>query len=68
MKDFHCRDAGLDCDWAARGDSNEEILKQVGTHAQQAHKMTATPELIQKVTGLIHDEQSDAHRKSSARP
>jgi predicted small metal-binding protein len=63
MKDFHCADAGLDCDFVAKGLTNKEILDQVGPHAQQAHKMQATPELVQKVEGLIH-ENSPAHGKS----
>lgn len=64
MKDFHCADAGLDCDFVARGQSNDEILKQVGKHAESDHKLKVTPELAKKVEGLIHDDSSDAHRKS----
>lgn len=65
MRDFHCRDAGLDCDFVARGQSNDEILKQVGKHAESSHQMKVTPELARKVEGLIHDESSDAHRKAA---
>jgi predicted small metal-binding protein len=65
MKDFHCRDAGLDCDFVARGNDSKEILDQVGKHAQSAHKMQVTPELSKKVEGLIHEESSDAHKQSS---
>jgi len=65
MKDFHCRDAGLDCDFVARGNDSKEILAQVGKHAQSAHKMQVTPELSKKVEGLIHDESSEAHKRSS---
>ena len=54
MKDFHCRDAGIDCDFVARGNDSKEILAQVGKHAQNAHKMQVTPELSKKVEGLIH--------------
>jgi predicted small metal-binding protein len=67
MKDFHCRDAGMSCDFVARGDSNQEILDQVGKHARSEHHMQVTPELTRKVEGLIHDESSDAHRKSAER-
>ena len=65
MKDFHCRDAGIDCDFVARGNDSKEILAQVGKHAQNAHKMQVTPELSSKVEGLIHDETSEAHRRSA---
>jgi predicted small metal-binding protein len=67
MKDFHCRDAGIDCDWVARGESEKEIMDQASRHAEQAHGMKATPELATKVRGLIHDESSDDHRRSTAR-
>jgi predicted small metal-binding protein len=67
MKDFHCRDAGMNCDFVARGDSNKEILDQVGKHAQEGHNMQVTPDLARKVEGLIHDESSDAHRRSAER-
>jgi predicted small metal-binding protein len=61
---MHCRDAGQGCDFVARGGTDDEIMTQVGRHAQQVHGMTLTPELEQKVRGLIHDESSDAHRRS----
>jgi predicted small metal-binding protein len=64
MKDFHCKDVGGSCDFVARGNSNNEILDQVKTHAQNEHKMQVTPDLQKKVEGLIHDESSDAHRDS----
>jgi predicted small metal-binding protein len=67
MKDFHCRDAGMSCDFVARGDSNQEILDQVKEHARSAHQMQVTPDLSRKVEGLIHDESSDAHRQSTDR-
>jgi predicted small metal-binding protein len=67
MKDFHCRDAGMNCDFVARGQNNDEILKQVDNHAQNAHQMKVTPDLQKKVEGLIHDENSDAHRRSATR-
>ena len=51
----------------ARGNSNQEILDQVGEHARSAHNMRVTPDLARKVEGLIHDESSEAHRQSSER-
>jgi len=64
MKDFHCRDTGANCNFVARGNSTKEILDQAGKHAQNDHQMQVTPELSKKVEGLIHDESSDAHRRS----
>jgi predicted small metal-binding protein len=64
MKDFHCRDAGMKCDFVARGNSDKEVLDAAGRHAQQAHNLSMSPDLETKVRGLIHDENSDAHRRS----
>ena len=64
MKDFHCKDAGLKCDFVARGNTNQEVVRQAGEHAKQAHNMAVTPELAKKVESLIHEENSEAHRRS----
>ncbi|OFX20810.1 MAG: hypothetical protein A2V77_04300 [Anaeromyxobacter sp. RBG_16_69_14] len=68
MKDFHCRDAGVSCDFVATGNSKQEILAQVARHAQQAHNMSVVtgPLMLPKVEGLIHDESSEAHRRSTS--
>jgi predicted small metal-binding protein len=60
MKDFHCRDAGLDCDFVAKGQDNKDILAQVAKHATSDHQMQVTPDLAKKVESLIHDESSHA--------
>ncbi len=64
MKDFHCSDAGMKCDFVARGNSEQEVVDQAGRHAQQAHSMRMTPDLEKTVRGLIHDESSEAHQRS----
>jgi predicted small metal-binding protein len=64
MRDFHCRDAGMQCDFVARGNTDDEVLQQAGRHAQQAHGMAANPELEKRVRGLIHDESSEEHKRS----
>jgi predicted small metal-binding protein len=64
MRDFHCSDAGMKCDYVARGSSDPEIVEQATRHAEQVHGMRRTDELEQRVLGLIHDERSDAHRTS----
>ena len=68
MRDFHCSDAGMKCDFVAKGNSDDEVLKQAGSHAQQAHGLKMTPDLEKTVRGLIHDDSSDAHRRSMSRP
>ena len=65
MRDFHCSDAGMKCDFVARGPSDRDIVDQAARHAEQAHGMERTEDLERRVQELIHDEQSDAHRLSS---
>jgi predicted small metal-binding protein len=56
MKIVSCRDVGVDCDFEARGASEEEVLKQCADHARTAHGMTELPaELADKVRSGIRD-------------
>ncbi len=64
MKDFHCREAGLDCDWVARGHSDEEVVEQLSHHALQVHDVKLDADLLAKVRGHIHDLSSSSHRES----
>ena len=52
-----CRDVGLDCDFVARGETEQDILQQCTEHARKDHGMTEIPaELADKVLGAIRDE------------
>jgi predicted small metal-binding protein len=52
-----CRDVGVDCDFVARGETVENILRQCAEHARSAHDMTEIPpELADKVRAAIRDE------------
>ena len=64
MKDFHCRDAGLSCDFVARGSTKEEVLAQARLHAASVHHLDVTKELAIQVYALIHDESSPEHVRS----
>ncbi|HVJ04739.1 MAG TPA: DUF1059 domain-containing protein [Candidatus Saccharimonadales bacterium] len=56
-----CRDIGVDCDFVARGDSEQEVLQQCMEHARSAHGMNElTPELAEKVRSGIREEQENA--------
>ncbi len=56
-KTVSCRDVGSDCDFVARGDSEEEILSQVAEHARKEHNMNEIPtEVRDQVLAAIHDE------------
>lgn len=52
-----CREVGMDCDFVARGNSEEEILARAAAHAQKDHGFASIPpEVIEKVKAAIHDE------------
>ena len=50
-----CRDLGPDCDAEVGGETVDEILEQVGKHAQSVHGMEVTPELVEAVRNAIKD-------------
>lgn len=55
-KRISCADVGLDCDFAAMADSEEELLELVAEHAERVHGIDEiTPELQGKVNRAIED-------------
>jgi predicted small metal-binding protein len=56
-KVLRCRDVGMDCDFVARADSEEEILKKAAEHAATTHDMKEIPEeVLSQVRASIRDE------------
>ena len=56
-KIIRCRDVGMDCEFEARADTEEEILKMVAEHAGTTHNMTEISEdVLAKVRAAIQDE------------
>ena len=56
-KVLKCKDVGMDCDFVARADTEEEVLKLAAEHAAPAHGMTEmSDDVIAKVRAAIHDE------------
>ena len=52
-----CRDVGVDCDFVARAETEEEILKKAAEHAETMHNMKEIPEdILSKVRAAIRDE------------
>ncbi len=55
-KKIRCADVGLDCEYEAWAETEEELLQMVADHAHQAHGIEeVTPELQQKVLGAMRD-------------
>ena len=56
-----CRDVGPDCDFVARGESDEEVMGQVAEHARSAHGMEdVPPDVAEKVRAAIRDDDERA--------
>ena len=53
-----CRDVGVDCDFVACGDTEEDVMKLTAEHGRNVHGMEKlTPEIEEKVRAAIHDEK-----------
>lgn len=55
-KVLKCREVGLDCNFVARADTEDEIMKQIADHANTTHGVKDLPEeVIVKVRSVIRD-------------
>ena len=56
-KVLRCREAGVDCDFVARGETEEDVIKQAVEHARKDHGMEQVPEeVLAKARSVVHDE------------
>lgn len=54
---IRCRDVGVDCDFVARGQTEQEILQQCAEHARSAHGINElSPELAQQLRSGIRED------------
>jgi len=52
-----CREVGVDCDFVAKEETEQEVLQECAEHARKEHGMTELPaDLAEKVRGAIRDE------------
>ena len=55
-KVLKCREVGLDCNFVARADTEEEILVQIAAHANTTHGVQDLPEeVVARVRSVIRD-------------
>ena len=56
-KIVRCRDVGVDCDFEARGATEQEVLDKAAQHGRTAHGIEVLPpELVEKVRAAIREE------------
>jgi predicted small metal-binding protein len=56
-KVLRCRDVGMDCDFEARAETEEELLQKAAEHAEAVHNLKEIPEeVLAQVRAAIRDE------------
>ncbi|HET7285700.1 MAG TPA: DUF1059 domain-containing protein [Nitrososphaeraceae archaeon] len=58
MKTISCREAGFECDYVIKGQTEEEVVKNGAEHAIKEHGMKSedmTPEMKEKIRALVRD-------------
>ena len=54
QKHLRCRDVGLDCDFVARGTSEDEVMQQAAAHAEREHGIREiSPDLASRARAAI---------------
>jgi predicted small metal-binding protein len=59
MKTLACGELVPSCAQTFQAATEEELLVQAGRHAQDAHGLTVTPELVEQVRAHIRDDGDD---------
>ncbi|MEX0656303.1 MAG: DUF1059 domain-containing protein [Nitrosopumilaceae archaeon] len=54
-KTLRCSDVGVDCDWSASANTEEELMKKVQVHAKEHGFDKISPELLAKVKASIKE-------------
>ncbi len=55
-KMLRCRDVGMDCDFEARAETEDDLLEKVVEHAKTEHGMSEiSPDIVVKVKAAIRE-------------
>jgi len=58
-KVIRCRDAGVDCDFVVRGETEEELFRKALEHGRAEHGMTEiSKDLKEKMRKLVREEKA----------
>ena len=55
-KSIKCFDVGVDCDWKATAETEEELMKKILEHAKEHGFKEIPMELLPKVNAAIKDQ------------
>ena len=56
MKVLRFNEAGLDCNFEIRGNTDEEVLRKATDHARKGHDLEVTEDSLVAWRSLIHEE------------
>ena len=64
MKELRCKEVGMpNCDFVARGNDDDEVMRKAAEHAKLDHDMqTIPPELARKARGVIRESTGQRER------
>jgi len=54
-KKLECKDAGFECSYVARGETEEDVLRDAARHAKHAHGVEPDERLLTEVRMLVRD-------------
>jgi predicted small metal-binding protein len=54
-KSIKCSDVGVDCDWRASAQTEEELFKKIEAHAKEHGFNGIPPDLLSKVKAAIRE-------------
>ena len=55
-KTICCKDAGVNCDWTGRAETEDELIEKVKEHAKKDHGMPVLPDvLLQQARKIMRD-------------
>ena len=52
-KSFTCSDVGVNCNWSASAENNEDLLNKIKEHAKNFHKLGTSFQNYEKVKNAI---------------
>ena len=55
-KSIKCSDVGVDCDWSASANTEEELMEKIQVHAKEHGFDNISPELLAKVQANIKEQ------------
>jgi predicted small metal-binding protein len=60
MKTLSCREAGCECDYIAKGETEEEVIRDAAGHGIKEHgkKQEDMTQMKEMLRALIHDSSS----------